>query len=130
MTWETFLPQLFTIVIFPLIGILTVVLIAFLGAKKKQIKENTDNEILHKYIDMLDTTIVNCVLTTTQTYVESLKREGKFDAEAQKKALENTYNNVLTILSADAVTYLQEAMGDLQTYILNKIESTVLTTKS
>ena len=130
MTWETFLPQLFTIVIFPLIGILTVVLIAFLGAKKKQIKENTDNEILHKYIDMLDTTIVNCVLTTTQTYVESLKKEGKFDAEAQKKALENTYNNVLTILSADAITYLQEAMGDLQTYILNKIESTVLTTKN
>lgn len=130
MTWETIAPQLFTLVIFPLIGILTVVLIAFLSAKKKQIKENTDNELLHKYIDMLDKTIVECVLTTTQTYVESLKKQGAFDAEAQKKAFEETYSNVMLILSTDAVEYLQEAMGDLQTYVFNKIESTVLTSKS
>ena len=78
---------------------------------------------------MLDKTITECVLTTTQTYVDSLKKQGAFDAEAQKNAFEETYKNVMLILSTDAVEYLQEAMGDLQTYVYNKIESEVLLSK-
>lgn len=129
MTWDVIAPYVFQLVIFPLIGILAIVLIAFISAKKKQIKENTDNEILHKYVDMLDKTITECVLTTTQTYVDSLKKQGAFDAEAQKNAFEETYRNVMLILSTDAVEYLQEAMGDLQTYVYNKIESEVFVSK-
>ena len=31
------------------------------------------------YLDMLNTTISSAVLATTQTYVDALKKEGKFD---------------------------------------------------
>ena len=41
MTWDVIAPYVFQLVIFPLIGILAIVLIAFISAKKKQIKENT-----------------------------------------------------------------------------------------
>ena len=129
MTWDVISPYLFQLIIFPLIGTLSIVLIAFISAKKKQIKENTNSVVLHKYLDMLDKTITECVLTTTQTYVDSLKKQGAFDAEAQKNAFEETYKNVMLILSTDAVEYLQEAMGDLQTYVYNKIESEVLISK-
>jgi hypothetical protein len=74
---------------------------------------------------MLDKTITECVIATNQTYVETLKKEGKFDAEAQKKAFEETKNAVLTILSADAKEYLSNAIGDLQVYMTKKIEAEV-----
>ncbi len=78
---------------------------------------------------MLDQTIIDCVIATTQTYVESLKKQGAFDADAQKLAFTKTYTNVMKILSEDAKEYLQEAMGDLEAYVYNKIESQVKLTK-
>ena len=76
-------------------------------------------------MDMLTQTITDCVIATNQTYVESLKAQGKFDAEAQKKAFELTSNAVLSILSQDAQEYLTSAVGDLNAYITKKIEAEV-----
>ena len=41
---------------------------------------------LNKYLKMLSETITKCVIATNQTYVETLKKQGKFDEEAQKIA--------------------------------------------
>jgi hypothetical protein len=49
-----------------------------------------DNELADKYVQMLTDTITACVIATNQTYVEPLKKQGKFDAEAQKHAFELT----------------------------------------
>ena len=117
--------QIFEVCLFPLLGILTAFLIAFISKKAQKLKATTDNELYHKYIDMLEQTIINCVIATNQTYVDALKREGKFDGEAQKIAFQKTYDSVMTILSEDAKTYLNEAIGDLQTYIINQIEAQV-----
>jgi hypothetical protein len=78
---------------------------------------------------MLENTIIDCVLATTQTYVEALKNEGKFDADAQKIAFTKTYTNVMSILSNDAKEYLENALGDLEAYVYNKIEAEVKLTK-
>ena len=37
---------------------------------------------------MLSQTITDCVLATNQTYVDTLKAQGSFDAEAQKIAFD------------------------------------------
>jgi hypothetical protein len=65
MDWMMILSQLFEIVIFPLIGIGTVYLIALISNKIKQIKQNTDNNLLDKYLSMLENTITDCVIATT-----------------------------------------------------------------
>ena len=129
MDWMNLLTQLFEIVIFPLLGIGTIYLIIFIKVKIQELKAKKDDELYHKYLGMLEETIVNCVLATTQTYVEALKKEGKFDAEAQKLAFTKTYTNVMNILSEDAKAYLETAIGDLETYIFNKIEAEVKLTK-
>lgn len=74
---------------------------------------------------MLNETITSCVIATTQTYVSSLKNQGKFDAEAQKKAFNMTYEAVMSLLTEEATKYLNEAVGDLQLYITQKIEADV-----
>ena len=129
MDWMMILSQLFEIVIFPLIGIGTVYLIALISNKIKQIKQDTDNDLLDKYLSMLENTITDCVIATTQTYVDSLKKQGAFDADAQKVAFTKTYTNVMKILTEDAKEYLEQALGDLESYIYNKIESEVALNK-
>ena len=123
------LTQLFELVLFPLMGIGTVYLIALISSKIKQIKQNTDNDLLDKYLSMLENTITDCVIATTQTYVDSLKKQGAFDADAQKVAFTKTYTNVMRILTEDAKEYLEQALGDLESYVYNKIESEVALNK-
>jgi hypothetical protein len=64
-------------------------------------------------------------MATTQTYVDALKKEGKFDGEAQKVAFSKTFDAVLAVLNDDAKEYLGEVVGDLTAYITNKIEANV-----
>ena len=129
MDWMNILEQVFNIVLFPLMGVATTALIVFITAKTKELKEKYDNDLFSKYADMLEQTIISCVIATNQTYVEALKKEGKFDAEAQKIAFDKTFSAVITILSDDAYDYLSEAIGDLEEYITNRIEAEVNTCK-
>lgn len=129
MDWMNILEQVFNIVLFPLMGVATATLIVFITAKTKELKKKYDNELFSKYADMLEQTIISCVIATNQTYVEALKKEGKFDAEAQKIAFDKTFSAVITILSDDAYDYLSEAIGDLEEYITNRIEAEVNTCK-
>lgn len=124
------LPEFFEQLIFPLINILTIALVFFIGVKINGQKKKTDNEKIKQYWDMLEDTITSCVIATTQTYVSALKKEGKFDAAAQKIALQKTYDAIMKVLTEEAKEYLSVAIDDLETYILNKIESNVATTKS
>lgn len=117
--------QIFEVCLFPLLGVLTTFLIIFIHKKAEELKATTDNELYHKYIDMLEQTISSCVIATNQTYVNALKAEGKFDAEAQKIAFQKTYDSIMAILADDAKEYLNNAIGDLQTYIINQIEAQV-----
>lgn len=121
--------QIFQICIIPLLGILTTFLITWIKSKKDALKQQTDSELAKKYLDMLDNTITDCVIAMNQTYVNSLKQQGKFDSEAQKKAFTDVYNKVIAILGQDAIEYLNSAVGDLNEYISSKIEKEVSSNK-
>ena len=125
MDYVELLKQIFEVCFFPLLGVLTTFLIVFINKKAQELKAQTDNELYHKYIDMLEQTVINCVIATNQTYVDSLKAQGKFDLEAQKEAFNRTYNQVMLILADDAKEYLSSAVGDLNAYITNMIEAQV-----
>lgn len=117
--------QLFELVIIPLLGALTIYAVRWINAKTKKISKETDNEILDKYLKMLSETITKCVIATNQTYVETLKKQGKFDEEAQKIAFQKTYEAVITIISDDAMEYLVSSVGDFETFLMESIEAEV-----
>ena len=126
----TLLTQIMEVVVIPLLGILTAYVVKIVNAKLEEISASHKNELEKKYIDMLNDTISDCVIATTQTYVESLKKQGRFDVEAQKEAFNQTYNAVMSILSEEAKKYLNEAIGDLNLYITQKIEAEVSINKT
>ena len=125
MEWMVILQQVFELCIIPLLGIVTFYIVQFIKTKTEELNTNNSNEVLSKYIEMLSNTICECVIATNQTYVDSLKAQGKFDAEAQKKAFEMTYNSVINILTDEAKIYLTSIYGDLTVYITNMIEAEV-----
>lgn len=125
MNWMNLLQQIFEVCIIPLLGILTTYFIVFIKNKSNELKEVTDNELYKKYIDLLQDTIVRCVIATNQTYVENLKNKNAFDKEAQEEAFKMTYEAVMVILTDDAKEYLNNAVGDLQLYVTKLIEAQV-----
>ena len=125
MDWLSILQQIFELCIIPLLGIVTKFVIEYIAQKKEQVKTQTDNELAQKYLDILNDTIAKCVTATNQTYVESLKEQNAFDADAQKEAFNKTYNAVIETLGDEANKYLPMVIGDLQTYITERIEASV-----
>jgi hypothetical protein len=130
MDWMNFLEQLFELVIYPVLSLAGIYVTYLVKVKIEETKQKANNELATKYLDMLDVTIQNAVLATTQTYVESLKKAGKFDAEAQKVAFKQTYDAVMKVLTADAIKYITMSIGDLETYVTNKIEADVKLSKT
>jgi len=47
--------------------------------KNKESIESKHAEKVNKYVKMLSDIITKCVIATNQTYVETLKKQGKFD---------------------------------------------------
>ena len=127
--WLDILYKIFEVAIIPLLGVATCYLVQLIRVKKNQAIAQTDNELTKKYIDMLDDTIINCVIATNQTYVDALKKAGTFDLDAQKEAFKLTYEAIMAILTEDAEKYLKESVKDLNVYITNKIESQVAFSK-
>lgn len=129
MEWAEILIQLFEIVLIPLIGTLTTFGIVLIKNKAAQIAARTEDETKQKYIDMLAETITKCVAATTQTYVDSLKASGNFNAEAQQEAFQKSFDAVMLVLTNDAKEYLSHIYGDLTAYITQAIEAEVKANK-
>ena len=130
MDYVTLLQEIFQICIIPLLGVLTTYLVIFIRNKTSQLQKETDNELYKKYMNLLSETIIKCVIATNQTYVESLKDKNAFDEAAQREAFNRTYNAVISILSQDAIDFLNSAVGDLNTYSRQAIEAQVKLNKN
>lgn len=125
MEWLSLAYEILQVCVIPLLGVLTAYVIKFINFKSLEIQNQVNNDLADKYIAMITDTISACVMATNQTYVEVLKKQNAFTAEAQKEAFNLTYNAVMAILTDDAKDYLAEIYGDVSAYITNKIEAEV-----
>ena len=125
MEWLPLLYELLEVCIIPLLGILTAYLVKYINIKSAEIQGKVVNDTADKYISMLTDTITACVIATNQTYVEALKKQNAFTAEAQKEAFNLTYAAVMVVLTDEAKEYLTAIYGDLTAYITTKIEAEV-----
>lgn len=129
----TTLNEAFQVIIPMITTLLAVWLIIGIRKLAKETSEKSSSELVDKltdkYFKMLEKTVTNAVLATTQTYVEALKKENAFDKEAQEKAFNITYEAVMKVLTDEAKRYLEAAVGDLELYTKNLIEATVKLTK-
>jgi hypothetical protein len=103
-------------------------ILTFINKKVDEIQAHTDvinYQKINQYVDKAQEIINNAVLTVSQTYVDTLKKNGNFDEasqeEAKNKAIEIA-NKLITEESKKAIIILY---GDFDTYLDSMIESIV-----
>lgn len=99
--------------------------IIFLKVKIKEQEKKLENDQLIKYIDAATDAISKAVLTVSQTYVDTLKKEGKFDAEAQKTAKQMAIDKAKTLITAESKAAIETLYTDFEAYLNDAIESLV-----
>ena len=119
----------FEICVVPLLGLVVGFLITWINAKRKEVLAKTDNEIAQACINIAADVINSAVISTTETYVKSMKNQNIFDIEAQKTALNKTKTVVMETLSEETKTRLSGLYGDLNKYIETKIEEAIKNNK-
>lgn len=87
----------------------------------KNVKEKRANHILSSLTDL----VMNCVMETYQTYVESLKNKNMFDEESQKKALAMCLEKIKTNLPTDTRKWLSDNVDDMESLFKTLIESAI-----
>lgn len=122
MNWN----EIATQVILGIIG----VLITGLGSLltyiiNKYVKNEKGKTIANSFKQLVMTN----VQSTYQTYVEGLKKEGKFDKEAQEKALSMCVENIKKTMPDSVKTWLGSNYQDITEVIKQMIESCIKESK-
>jgi len=107
-----------TSVILPLITLGGTKLIQFLNSRIKD--ENTK-----RILTSVASSVEHAVRLVFQTYVESLKKNGTFDKEEQKTALNLAKQEVMRKLNIEAKEFIMSNYGDINIYVTNQIEATI-----
>ena len=109
----------------PLVAHLIATISAFLGAKAKEINNAHARQLVEEAISAVE----QAVLYVMQTYVDSLKRSGSFDKEAQYNALTMAKEKAHALISDDMVNAIKNGYGTFDTWLDTRIEQTVRATK-
>lgn len=99
--------------------------ILFLKVKIKEQEKNLENDQLVKYIDAATDAISKAVLTVNQTYVDSLKKQGKFDDEAAKTAKQMAIDKAKALITENSKTAIETLYSDFEAYLNDAIEELV-----
>lgn len=129
MTLEQFLQDLFFLVLTSAIPLCLKFLYSWVTAFVEEKTQNMDNAQLKEYINSAVQAVMKAVMSTYQTYVDSLKKQDLFDEEAQKKAFEMAKNAALLMITEDVKAAVEEVYGDFNTWIDNTIEQFVKANK-
>ena len=73
----------------------------------------------------LENIVSKAVITTNQTFVNELKKQGKFDKEAMQEAYRRTYESIIASLSQSFFEYIDEETIDIDALLKNMIETSV-----
>ena len=125
MDWLSYANEIFQICIIPLLITLTAFVVVLIKNKTAQIQKNTNNEFVQTCLSVLETSVVNAVIATNQTYVQALKDKNAFTEEAQKEAFQKTYDAVMNSLTEDTKKGLATITNNLTEYITEMIEAHV-----
>ena len=120
-----FIQNVLYIVITLAIPALTIYICKFLYEKWNANKKAIDHQRIQDTLDQVIKTVLNCVVAVNQTFVDSLKKRGEFNADAAKEAFEMCKNMALKVLSEDSKKIIANIYGNVDEYLDILIESTV-----
>ena len=89
------------------------------------INKYVKNDKLKNILASLNEVVQKAVSEVYQTYVEALKKDGMFDAEAQKEALNKALEIIKANASKDLMDWLNANYTDIDAYLKSQIEAVI-----
>ncbi len=118
-------------ILFTIIGIIVTAVITWLGNKVSSfLTAHIKDAKALKHMSDITQIVLNGVKATYQSYVEGLKGTDAWTKEAQEKALGMALNTVTSQLSDELLKFIAENYGDVQQWIIGKIESSLYDLKN
>ena len=111
-----------------LIPLLITIITICVCTMTSKIAKNAAESAPSKYsgiIYALENIVNKAVITTNQTFVNELKKQGKFDKEAMEEAYNKTFNSIVASLSQSFFEYIDKENVDIDTLLKNMIETSV-----
>lgn len=107
-----------------LITVITICICIMTSSVAKKAAESAPE----KYQDIiygLESIVGKAVITTNQTFVDELKKQGKFDKDAMKEAFNRTYESIIHSLSQSFYEYIENENIDINALLTQCIEQSV-----
>lgn len=129
MTLEQLLQDLLYLVLTAAIPLCLKFLYSWVTTIVEEKAQNMDNAQLKEYINSAVQAVMKAVMSTYQTYVDSLKKQNLFDTDAQKEAFEMAKNAAMLMITEDVKAAVETVYGDFDAWIDNTIEQLVKANK-
>ena len=107
-----------------LITIITICICTITSKVAKSAAESAPSKY-SEIIYALENIVNKAVITTNQTFVNELKKQGKFDKKAMEEAYNKTFNSIVASLSQSFFEYIDKEAIDIDTLLKNMIETSV-----
>ena len=129
MSFKEVIEQVLYTVVTGILPIMTIFVVNYLRIKIKEHTGKIENDTLQKYIDSATEAISIAVIAISQTYVDSMKKAGKFDEEAQKEAKRMAIEKAKELITEDARKAIEQVYSDFDKFLDAMIESIVRESK-
>ena len=101
----------------------------WLRAAIVHLSSSTSNALAARYLSEVAEAAAIAVLYVSQTYVDAIKEEGKWNTATQKEALRQAIEKAKALLSEDALDFVKMIYGDIEAYLSSLIEASVKANK-
>lgn len=110
---------------------LAVALLSWLGERIiVLINSKIKNDKIARYLSNATLVVTDAVKATQQEIVDTLKKEGKFDLEAQSVALETTKSKIRQNLTEQTKAFIEENYGNFEMWMETAIHSELYNLKN
>lgn len=82
------------------------------------------------YLTSITRIVTDAVMNVFQSFVDTLKKNGTFDAAAQEEAKQKALDIIFNQLTPELKDYIQTNFGDIKEWLSNKIESIIYNLKA
>lgn len=123
---EAFWPIFWSVIGAAVTGLLSLLTTYVIGLLNQKIKDKK----VARWTSELFQIVMNAVQTVFQEFVDVLKKSGKFDKQAQEEAKKRAYDIIVSQLTPELIKFIEENYGDMQSYLMNKIEAMIYQLKN
>ena len=117
--WEGFWPIFWSVIGVAATGLVGWLTTTGVGLINQKIKDGK----IARWSSQLFQIIMSAVQAIQQSFVDTMKKEGRWNEETAREAKEKAYAIITSELTAELQKYITDNFGDMKSYLMNQIEA-------